>query len=688
MSELKDPTIYSLVFEGPVDDSPTTLQKLKGVFIADLDLTIPQVQNILQNAPISIKGGDTVAELKDTLGLLRKAGAKVLLIGANGESAEAELLEEDEEVSEETDEDIESEDELEEGEPEELEFEISFEDEDEDEEEYKPKKAKKKKQTKRIHVIEEEHVSLDATLQELGISENDHVQSEETTIIPENSQPAVALELASTSDLSLDSAPLFGSPEVLNTPPASSIDQSLRGKSILDLAKEAHRNNPEVVALQEESEAEAVSLFADLQVEELDDQPLFAGLIPEPAKDSEKLKSEPALFAFADADEEVAPPKVTADPKTEQPEITSAKLEFSGLSFMDDSSDLTIGEVDATVPPPVIEVEAEEEAFDLGISFEDVDDELPQDIAAGVASVRAVSEQSTSISNNQEIETEQRESRINQAREEVLSLAAMIAKKVEHDRQRQQEQTEVGVVAEVIEVAEVIPARERLQTLLSKNKDLIFTIFAACLLLALGNALFFLRTPEEKQDPLVRAEIQRIEKSIEAEARQLKEAREHPEVNTDLGSIWTGESEQSGVKVKIQADLTNPAKIEIRQLLITTPQPPALTAQEIIDEVPPRPWLNKVYIESTFVEVNEKGQFSLEVPARVYVVDDLRSHRVVGQLKISGSLRNTNKALFLNLQGYSKGLTPEPNKAKEIRRTPNGGYEFSVIASAVARPNS
>lgn len=73
--------LFRLVYEGPVDDSPRTLQKIKGVFVADLEFPIPQIQAILNSAPVTIIDADNESELRRPYKLLKKAGARVLIIG-------------------------------------------------------------------------------------------------------------------------------------------------------------------------------------------------------------------------------------------------------------------------------------------------------------------------------------------------------------------------------------------------------------------------------------------------------------------------------------------------------------------------------------------------------------------------------------------------------------------------------
>lgn len=76
---------FELRFEGPGDESPRTLQLIKGVFVADLEFPVSDVQRFLQSAPIAIKSAASQSELKKEFDLLSKAGAKVLIVQVKNE---------------------------------------------------------------------------------------------------------------------------------------------------------------------------------------------------------------------------------------------------------------------------------------------------------------------------------------------------------------------------------------------------------------------------------------------------------------------------------------------------------------------------------------------------------------------------------------------------------------------------
>lgn len=71
---------FELVYEGPADDSPSTLRRLKGAFIADLEFSIEEVQHILMQAPLVIKTAADSKNLESPYRVLKNAGAKVMIV--------------------------------------------------------------------------------------------------------------------------------------------------------------------------------------------------------------------------------------------------------------------------------------------------------------------------------------------------------------------------------------------------------------------------------------------------------------------------------------------------------------------------------------------------------------------------------------------------------------------------------
>ncbi len=75
------------MLEGLENQNPQTLQKVKGVLIGDLELSIPEVQKILENFPLTIKRSESQSDLSVHYESLKSAGAKVLLLKKGDETS-------------------------------------------------------------------------------------------------------------------------------------------------------------------------------------------------------------------------------------------------------------------------------------------------------------------------------------------------------------------------------------------------------------------------------------------------------------------------------------------------------------------------------------------------------------------------------------------------------------------------
>ncbi len=80
---------FELVFEGPADDSPGTLRKLRTSLLADLGLSVEEAQDALNNAPKVLKVSEVEEELKPLYSALKRAGARVLIVHPVSEESQS-----------------------------------------------------------------------------------------------------------------------------------------------------------------------------------------------------------------------------------------------------------------------------------------------------------------------------------------------------------------------------------------------------------------------------------------------------------------------------------------------------------------------------------------------------------------------------------------------------------------------
>ena len=79
---------YQLIFQGPKDESPETLRRIKGVFIAELDCSIDEVKTYLEQAPTVVFSTQQEEELRKVLQVLEAAGGLVTIKGDEENSEE------------------------------------------------------------------------------------------------------------------------------------------------------------------------------------------------------------------------------------------------------------------------------------------------------------------------------------------------------------------------------------------------------------------------------------------------------------------------------------------------------------------------------------------------------------------------------------------------------------------------
>jgi len=79
--------MYELIFEGTEDNTPDTLRRVKGAFISDLNFSVEEVKNILDNAPLMILRAKSESELQSLYLTLQKAGGKVAIVRPSSEDS-------------------------------------------------------------------------------------------------------------------------------------------------------------------------------------------------------------------------------------------------------------------------------------------------------------------------------------------------------------------------------------------------------------------------------------------------------------------------------------------------------------------------------------------------------------------------------------------------------------------------
>ena len=80
MSEKSKTKDYQLVLEGMDNQTPQSLQRIKGILVGDMEIPVEEAQKILSNFPLTIRHADNESELSVYYESLRSAGAQVLIL--------------------------------------------------------------------------------------------------------------------------------------------------------------------------------------------------------------------------------------------------------------------------------------------------------------------------------------------------------------------------------------------------------------------------------------------------------------------------------------------------------------------------------------------------------------------------------------------------------------------------------
>jgi hypothetical protein len=113
------------------------------------------------------------------------------------------------------------------------------------------------------------------------------------------------------------------------------------------------------------------------------------------------------------------------------------------------------------------------------------------------------------------------------------------------------------------------------------------------------------------------------------------------------------------MKVTWQLD-SDGVTVKTAVISITTPRPPERSADDIVHNVPPRPWLYKVEVDELAFDLKPDGAFSATGPARTYVENEAQRNRVVAEAKFVGKMDLVKHQLTGELT-VKRGLEAAPD---------------------------
>lgn len=643
--------VYELIFEGLNDDSPDALRRLKGVFIADLNLSVEEVQNILQSSPTPIFKSPDKTEVQRCMSALKSAGAKVLLVSPKNESENGESV---------------SSSESEDGS-----YVIEFDLNDSSEQPATPKEPK----TYSLDPVGDEDL-LDGDTPILDLSAT-HQSSDEP--------PTNSLEFEAASELNLDEASsevvqpaktqdsggvkkapsMLGSSPLISAPasPASfglSLDDdeatsssavadntSATAKTAVNMdqpvipaeitAKQLSQSSQldessgldELLAIAEHNQEEKKNLFDDLAIREMDEQSLVESAVKSPDDDF-SLDFKPD-----------APSKVQARPASPTvdlppPQAPAAKVESP------------------KIPKP-------SEAAPTA----------PQDSSAAAktedAPNAAFNKKSNPTSSND-------------------SSVSVVKQLTEAAEKIASQQHEAAAVAAPSAVQQTPSSDEPAAT---SNRAVIIFAAVAVAVFILGNWLYLyaFRSPEVTNDDLLQVLPKTtIEKhAAKAEGGDKSDTKKKgSDIIGDTKTVSINDSSTTRslqAKFKIQGD--KPASVSIN---FTTPKPAELTPEQIVHNEPAPMWLERLETEElSFVE-NESGGFVANGAAKLYLMQGPNNSRAVAQIQISATFNSEKGELESTILAFTSEKPQNTNEQYSILKDSSGTIklEFATHVKGAA----
>ena len=612
--------VYELIFEGPADDSPDTLRRLKGVFIADLNLSVEEVQSILQQTPATIFRSDDKNEVQRCLGALKSAGAKVLLVAPKSDTASAAAAE----VPTEDNSDGYV-----------IEFNLN---------DPAPEEPKEPKTYSLDLNPEDETEILDLTSPDLDLGETtpstDELGLGDKPVLPKQRNEPTQSPITKKSPNMLGSSPLISAPETVEdfgfalddeptaavapianskatttTPPPASLEQPVIPPEIT--AKQTQTTPAqldesagldELLAIAEQNE-EKQGLFDDLAIRELDEQKLVESAVKS-SDDDFSLDLKPD-----------APSKVENRPT---PPAASEKV--SAPSAAASGSDPAPAPQVPPVAPPT----------------------TPQ-VASAVA-VNAVAPKPAS-----------------QPERELGAVAADPSVKVEQNAASSSD-------SQAASTSESTPA---------SNRAVIIFAVAAVAIFILGNWLYLyvFRSAEVTNEDLLqvlpKTTIEKHAAKVEGATSGEDTTKKAAVASTDATTVTindSGASRTIQAKFKIQA-----GKPVSATLVLTTPQPPELTPEQIVHNDPAPLWLERLETDELSFESNETGRLSAHGPAKLYLTQAGNNSRAVAQLEIDALFDAEKGELTAAIVVYSGDAPSEKSEQLQVLKNPDGTVKVLIV---------
>lgn len=651
---------FELIFEGVADPSPDAVRKIKGILISDLELSITEVQHILENHPLTIRRSLDENKLLPHYMSLKDAGAQVLLLrpksqklNANSEINNSELQFDcedefntiiiDDKIKDKTQQPM-----AQESTSDGLEFEIEFDNENTSVSDTSTPQPK----TYELN-IDGDSEQLLAELKESWGDEGEILKptpsmilNQSEVIAPLESKKSTKLD-ENASEFSLEIAPPIEGIELIDsTKIPNDLDEN--GEWGLNTLSESLASAPKInneLELVDKDPTKSVDLSQPLL--QLDNN-----------ESTSIIHSSTNITLSRDSNSTI---KSSSQPLFSIDELNKSKLETTPV--INTSTNIN-QELQTKTASSSSEIEIEEEALNL------------TQLNSTHEKIAIAPDPHTTLKN----ETPEKD-------KEPLKPKQSDSLKPPKAMQVVTDQIKQPTTKEVIKVsAEIEQPSIKKKTKSSLPLDILLPIAFGGLLLGIANWYYFSfqeppRPPKNAVVPkhvLTKNEMEIAAPTITA-------------IKMKTVS-YSAKEEKEGISLTLIFDsdtnLVTNARIEI-----TTPQPPALTPEEIVNKKMTRPWLRKIEVQDIPFEKGPDGVLIGKGSAKSYIERGDYRIRLIGNVRIAVKESAERSSAEANLE-IALNFIPDQNETRSffIEETSPNQFRYlirsSLIASSSSLPNT
>jgi len=682
-------TELELIFEGPEDDSDETLRKIKGAFIADLELGVSEVQEILNSAPLTIKKSSSEDALRVYYKALKNAGARVLLVKEGQEIDTSTTREKFSAKKGGVDNDVV------------LEFELNLQDEVEDPFDSQPKK------TPKIYCIEETSLSeleesaefMDEPVEVCQSSRAEKSERIPSGITKEKEAQDVSSEIKTTGDLPIyevrdentieDTQPDFVQDDAGQSSSGSDLlieleteeEQKLpdlhtdleKDTSTTDLTEKAELTLDSAQGFEEANQQEAVTdieLPTSIPLELAQDEST-QDESEESVEETQEATELPSTLSFEDDTENETDKALSAleEIKGNASTKTNVVLGDFSLELDEDQEEAPLIEKDNSLLEQILD-ETENDSFDLSFGDELKSESLPQDELPKSDNPLSLKEEASPEKDEDKTDLEDSQT--------VEESPLREAFKVEQRRDE----------IEIPPSDEKTPAEATSKAPLPSRKlaGLVCVSLAALFVLGLGYFQLNKFTPTAVELPVTPAVVSSDKGKTEKVAtapeevtkNEISAAPSAPVAIQTFPLEFRGETTDNGTSISYHLVFASD-RISSANFVLMLPEPLPLTPEQLVRGVKRDPWIRRVEIQDYVASTFNGDNFSTRGPARVYLEHGTDRKRFIADAEISGTVSaDNNLELVISVvHGSNKALA---NSGYTIQQVASGLYEMSIRA--------